>query len=132
MIMWGEMFFPLLAQNMFCKVQVGRATVLYENLLALYVGMHSVQHCCLIVFPPPPPPPQGLKAENDLTVQTKALLEQKIEALTSRSETLDDLQEQFAAIKAQHEALQQEKEMDSEKIEELLARNAHLELEFKH
>lgn len=75
---------------------------------------------------------QGLKAENDLTVQTKALLEQKIEALTSRSEALDDLQEQYASTKAQMEALQQEKEMDSEKIEELLARNAHLELEFKH
>jgi ribosomal protein L16 Arg81 hydroxylase len=75
---------------------------------------------------------QGLKAENDLTIQTKALLEQKIEALTSRSEALDDLQEQYAATKAQLESLQQEKEMDSEKIEELLARNAHLELEFKH
>ena len=65
-------------------------------------------------------------------MQTKALLEQKIEALTSRSEALDDLQEQYASTKAQMEALQQEREMDSEKIEELLARNAHLELEFKH
>ena len=75
---------------------------------------------------------QGLKAENDLTIQTKALLEQKIEALTTRSEALDDLQEQFASTKVQLESLQQEKEMDSEKIEELLSRNAHLELEFKH
>ena len=75
---------------------------------------------------------QGLKAENDLTSQTKTLLEQKIEALTSRSEALDDLQEQFASTKAQLDSLQQEKEMDSEKIEELIARNAHLELEFKH
>ena len=73
-----------------------------------------------------------MKTENDLTAQTKALLEQKIEALTSRSDALDDLQEHAASIKAQLESLQQEKEMDSEKIEELLARNAHLELEFKH
>lgn len=73
-----------------------------------------------------------MKAENDLTVQTKTLLEQKMEALTSRSDALDELQQQHASTKAQLESLQQEKEMDSEKIEELLARNAHLELEFKH
>ena len=73
-----------------------------------------------------------MKTENDLTIQTKALLEQKIEALTSRSEALDNLQEEYASAKAQLESLQQEKEMDMERIEELIARNAHLELEFKH
>ncbi len=73
-----------------------------------------------------------MKAENELTVQTKSLLEQKIEALTYRSDALDDLQEEHASVRAQLESLQQEKEMDSEKIDELITRNAHLELEFKH
>lgn len=52
--------------------------------------------------------------------------------MTSRSEALDDLQEEYASIKAQLESVLQEKEIDTERIEELLARNAHLELEFKH
>lgn len=76
--------------------------------------------------------PQDLKHQNELMRETKALLEQKADTLTTRAETLDQLQEEHASLKVQMESLQQEKEMDTERIEELLAQNAQLEMDHKH
>ena len=75
---------------------------------------------------------KGMKAENELTVQTKSLLEQKIEALTYRSRGAGRpargarLCEGSAGVSTAGEGDGQKK------IEELITCNAHLELEFKH
>jgi len=48
-----------------------------------------------------------LKQQNDLMVETKALLEQKAISLTARAESVDELQEELASIKVQLESLNQ-------------------------
>ena len=65
-------------------------------------------------------------------METKALLEQKADSLQSRSDALDELQEIHASMKVQMESLSLEKEVDMERIEELLAHNTRMELELKH
>ena len=65
-------------------------------------------------------------------LETKALLEQKADSLQSRSEALDELQEIHASLKVQFESLSLEKEVDMERMEELLAQNTQLEIELKH
>lgn len=50
---------------------------------------------------------QELKQQNDLMVETKALLEQKAISLTARAESVDELQEELASIKVQLESLNQ-------------------------
>lgn len=65
-------------------------------------------------------------------LETKALLEQKADSLQSRSDALDELQEIHASMKVQMESLSLEKEVDMERIEELLAHNTRMELELKH
>jgi hypothetical protein len=65
-------------------------------------------------------------------LETKALLEQKGDSLRSRSDALDELQEIHASMKVQMESLTLEKEVDMERIEELLAHNTRMELELKH
>ena len=64
----------------------------------------------LLFFPPPPFISfslQELKQQNDLMVETKALLEQKAISLTARAESVDELQEELASIKVQLESLNQ-------------------------
>lgn len=63
--------------------------------------------------------------------ETKSLLEQKVISLTSRSDMLDEAQVEIASVKAQVESLHQEKQMDMERIEELVAQTARYELENK-
>ena len=65
-------------------------------------------------------------------LETKALLEQKADSLQSRSDALDELQEVHASMKVQMESLALEKEVDMERIEELLSHNTRMELELKH
>lgn len=65
-------------------------------------------------------------------LETKALLEQKGDSLQSRSDALDELQEIHASMKVQMESLTLEKEVDMERIEELLGHNTRMELELKH
>ena len=65
-------------------------------------------------------------------LETKALLEQKADSLQSRSDALDELQEVHASMKVQMESLTLEKEVDMERIEELLSHNTRMELELKH
>lgn len=65
-------------------------------------------------------------------LETKSLLEQKADSLQSRSDALDELQEVHASLKVQMESLTLEKEVDMERIEELLAHNTQMELELKH
>lgn len=65
-------------------------------------------------------------------LETKSLLEQKADSLQSRSDALDELQEIHASMKVQMESLTLEKEVDMERIEELLAHNTRMELELKH
>ena len=75
---------------------------------------------------------QDLKQQNELMLETKALLEQKADSLQSRSEALDELQEVHASLKVQFESLSLEKEVDMERMEELLEQNTQLEIELKH
>lgn len=75
---------------------------------------------------------QDLKQQNELMLETKSLLEQKADSLQSRSDALDELQEIHASMKVQMESLTLEKEVDMERIEELLAHNTRMELELKH
>lgn len=75
---------------------------------------------------------QDLKQQNELMIETKALLEQKAGSLQSRSEALDELQEVHASLKVQFESLSLEKEVDMERMEELLTQNTQLEIELKH
>ena len=75
---------------------------------------------------------QDLKQQNELMLETKSLLEQKADSLQSRSDALDELQEVHASLKVQMESLTLEKEVDMERIEELLAHNTRMELELKH
>ena len=65
-------------------------------------------------------------------VQTKKLLEQKATSLSAKTDTMDDLQEEMASLKVRVESFQEEKEMDNEKIEELLGLNTRLEMDVKH
>ena len=64
--------------------------------------------------------------------ETKALLEQKAATLTARAESVDELQASVASLRVQVDSFQQEKEMDMERIEELLEQNVQLELDSKH
>ena len=64
--------------------------------------------------------------------ETKSLLEQKVSALSTRADMVDDLQVEIASLKAQMESLNQEKQMDMERIEDLVAQNARYELESKN
>ena len=64
--------------------------------------------------------------------ETKALLEQKAATLTARAESVDELQAEVAGLRVQRDSFRQEKEMDLERIEELLAQNAQLEMDSKH
>lgn len=73
-----------------------------------------------------------MKQQNELMLETKSLLEQKADSLQSRSDALDELQEIHASMKVQMESLTLEKEVDMERIEELLAHNTRMELELKH
>ena len=61
--------------------------------------------------------------------QTKKLLEQKATSLTAKTESMDELQEMMASYKVRLESLEEEKEMDTERIEELLASNTRLEMD---
>ena len=61
--------------------------------------------------------------------ETKTLLEQKVTSLTTRSDMVDDLQVKVASLKAQLDSLNQEKQMDMERIEVLWHR---LQLENKN
>ncbi|XP_019849313.1 PREDICTED: girdin-like [Amphimedon queenslandica] len=72
-----------------------------------------------------------LKQQNELMIETKTLLEQKVTSLTSKADTVDDLQVEIASYKVQLDALNQEKQMDMERIEELVAQTARLDLENK-
>ena len=64
--------------------------------------------------------------------ETKLLLEQKVSSLTARSDLLDEAQVDVASLKAQVESLHQEKQMDMERIEDLVAQTARYELENKN
>ena len=64
-------------------------------------------------------------------IETKTLLEQKVTTLTSKADSVDELQVEIASYKVQLDALNQEKQMDMERIEELVAQTARLELENK-
>jgi chromosome segregation ATPase len=72
-----------------------------------------------------------LKQQNELMQETKNLLEQKVTSLTAKADSVDDLLVEVASLKVQIDALNQEKEMDMERIEELVAQTARLELESK-
>lgn len=61
--------------------------------------------------------------------QTKKLLEQKATSLTAKTESMDELQEMMASYKVRLESLEEEKEMDTERIEELLASTTRLEMD---
>ena len=61
--------------------------------------------------------------------QTKKLLEQKATSLSAKTEGMDELQEAVVSYKVRAEALEEEKEMDSQRIEELLASNTRLEID---
>ena len=74
---------------------------------------------------------QELKQQNELMIETKTLLEQKVTTLTSKADSVDELQVEIASYKVQLDALNQEKQMDMERIEELVAQTARLELENK-
>lgn len=65
-------------------------------------------------------------------LQTKKLLEQKAISLSAKTDTIDDLQEELASLKVRTESLQEEKEIDNEKIEELLALHSRQEMNIKH
>lgn len=73
-----------------------------------------------------------LKQQNELMLETKSLLEQKAASLTSRADSVDELQAEIASMRVQIDSLNQEKEMDLERIEELLAQNAQMELDARH
>ncbi len=75
---------------------------------------------------------QELKQQNELMSETKSLLEQKVTSLTSRSDQLDEVQVDMASLKAQVESLHQEKQMDMDRIEDLVAQTARYELENKN
>ena len=64
--------------------------------------------------------------------ETKALLEQKATNLTVRADMVDELQGEIASYKVQVESLNQEKQMDLERIDELVSQIARLELENKN
>ena len=82
--------------------------------------------------PLPPPPSQDLKQQNELQLETRSLLEQRAAALAARADTVDELEEERASLRVQLESLHQEKDMDMERIEELLAQNTQLEMNAKH
>ncbi len=63
--------------------------------------------------------------------QTKKLLEQKATSLSAKTESMDELQEAVVSYKVRAEALEEEKEMDSERIEELLSNSTRLEIDNK-
>ncbi len=63
--------------------------------------------------------------------QTKKLLEKKAISLSAKTEGMDELQEAIVSYKVRTEALEEEKDMDTEKIEELLANNTRLEMDNK-
>ncbi len=88
----------------------------------IYTCIIIIILCCLL---------QELKQQNELMTETKSLLEQKVSSLTVRSDMLDDLQVEVASLKAQLESLHQEKQMDLERIEDLVAQTARYELENK-
>ena len=109
---------------------------------------------------------EDLKHQNDLMMETKALLEEKASSLSNRAEAYgeqtyvctiqciekasvscymvpfvrimycvlcvcpyaDDLQAEVASLKVQIDALNQEKEIDLRRIEELISQSARLEL----
>ena len=73
--------------------------------------------------------PQDLQGQNDLMSQTKKLLEQKATSLSAKTEGMDELQEAVVSCKVRAEALEEEKEMDSQRIEELLSNNTRLEID---
>jgi len=73
-----------------------------------------------------------LKQQNDLMLETKALLEQKATSLIAKTEMADELMEEIASSRVQLDSLNQEKDMDLERIEDLLAQNAQLELDARH
>ena len=75
---------------------------------------------------------QDLKQQNELMLETKSLLEQKATSLTARAAMVDDLQTEQASLRAQVESIGQEKEMNGERVEELMGQLTHLELDNKH
>ena len=75
---------------------------------------------------------QDLKQQNELMLETKSLLEQKAASLTARAAMVDDLQTELASLRAQVEFLTQEKELSSERVEELMAQLTHVELDNKN
>lgn len=64
--------------------------------------------------------------------QTKKLLEQKAISLSAKTESMDELQELLASYKVRLESMEEEKEIDSERIEELLATTTRLEMDNRH
>ena len=65
-------------------------------------------------------------------LETKSLLEQKAASLTAKADTVDDLQTELVSLRAQVESLGQEKEMYTERVEELMGQLTHVELDNKH
>jgi myosin heavy subunit len=67
--------------------------------------------------------------QNELMVETKALLEEKAASLATRAEAYDELQTEIASLKVQLESLNQEKEIDIKRMEEFISQSARLELQ---
>lgn len=65
-------------------------------------------------------------------IETKTLLEQKVASLTTKADSVDELQIEIASYRVQLDALNQEKQMDLERIEELVSQTARFELENKN
>ena len=111
-----------------------RITVSLRTVLSLSLSLSPLPPCISVkvLYSPTNTQFQDLKQQNELMLETKSLLEQKADSLQSRSDALDELQEVHASLKVQMESLTLEKEVDMERIEELLAHNTRMELELKH
>ncbi|KAL1005856.1 hypothetical protein UPYG_G00064820 [Umbra pygmaea] len=71
---------------------------------------------------------EELKEDNSVLLETKAVLEEQLESCRSRSDKLHLLEKHSLLLQTRLEALEQEKEVDRRRIDELQEENLSLEL----
>ena len=79
----------------------------------------------------PNPPPQELREDNQLLHETRGLLEDQLEAAHHKVEKGREAEGDCLRLRAQLEAMEEEKDFDRKKIQELVAEVSKLQLDHK-
>ncbi|XP_069090281.1 girdin isoform X2 [Pleurodeles waltl] len=71
---------------------------------------------------------EELKEDNQVLLETKAMLEDQLEGTRARSDKLHELEKETLQLKAKFHDMETERDMDRKKIEELMEENMTLEM----